>query len=96
MFVDFKKTFFPTPEQEKELKLMIEKHLRDLTKNKCCCVCANSHMKDGYDLDHHYLMTYCSINNCFRDYQTGENCPNWEPQYSQFLEELNEQKLGIG
>ena len=81
MMCDFNKIFFDN--NQKAFSHFINRIHQQQTKDKMCCACTNSIIKEGFDMDYRTLYTFCSITNKYRDYQNGNNCPYWNPKYEE-------------
>lgn len=88
MFVDFDEIFCPAPVQQKKQKKMsemIKKSILEYTKEKRCCVCANSEEVHGFlsDLVH----TVCKITEKEVEGKCVDCCKNWVVLYPEYESE---------
>lgn len=83
MMCDFNKIFRTTDE---EIQKQIEHIQKELTLNKCCCVCANSEMRLDTEMGYVVPTTWCKITGEYRDYKRGKSCQNWKAKYPEYEE----------
>lgn len=87
--MDFDKTFHITPEESQR---QIANLYKNLTRDKSCCVCANSEKMSDSEMGYGIVTTWCRITGDYRDYECGDGCPNWKAKFPEY--ELSKEQEG--
>lgn len=87
MMCDFNKIFRTTDE---EMQKHIEHIQKELTLDKCCCVCANAEKRADTEMGYAFEATWCKITGEYRDTMRGNSCQNWKAKYPEYEEKMNE------